>query len=89
MERPPIFLNWPSLRADALREVTVMHLPQHFFRLQAAPTQRDSEVVRVVPRTEVQWGGPIFRAPALPTPHQLGSELPFFVNFPSKQRRVS
>ena len=51
--------------------------------------QRDSEAIRVVPRTEVQWGGPIFRAPALPTPRQLGSELPFFVNFPSKLRRAS
>jgi hypothetical protein len=63
-----------------------MNLPFHQLRLQPAPMQRDAELVRVVPRTEVQWGGPIFRAPALPTPHQLGSEVPFFVNFPSKLR---
>jgi len=59
----------------------------HFLRLQPAPALRDGERVRVVPRTDVQWGGPIFRAPALPTPRPLGSELPFFVNFPSKTSR--
>lgn len=59
----------------------------HFFRLQPAPALRDGELIRIVPRTEVQWGGPVFRAPALPTPHQLGSELPFCVNFSSKTRR--
>jgi hypothetical protein len=53
----------------------------HLFRLQPAPTQRDSETVHVVVRTDVQRGTPIFRAPALPTPHQMSSELPFTVNF--------
>ena len=65
-----------------------MHAPFHLLRLQPAPTSRDSELVRVVPRTEVQWGGPIFRAPALPTPLQANSELPFFVNFGSKPKSV-
>lgn len=63
-----------------------MNAPFHLLRLQSAPTARDSGLVRVVPRTEVQWGGPIFRAPALPTPLQVSSELPFFVNFGSKPR---
>jgi len=58
----------------------------HFFRLQPARETRDGALVRIVPRTEVQWGGPVFRAPALPTRQQLGSEIPFFVNFPSKPR---
>ena len=69
-----------------------MNLPFHFLRLRPAPTQRDSETVHVVTRTDVQWGGPIFKAPALPTPHQLSSELPFSVNFSSKAspcRRVA
>jgi hypothetical protein len=61
-----------------------MNLPFHLFRLEPAPDQRDSEVVHVVSRADVQWGRPVFRAPALPTPHQFSSELPFTVNFPSK-----
>lgn len=63
-----------------------MNLPFHLLRLQPTSNQADSGLIRIVPRTEVQWGGPIFRAPALPTPHQLGCELPFFVNFRSKQK---
>ena len=61
----------------------------HFFRLQPAPNLRDAEVIHIVPRSEVQWGGPVFRAPALPTPRQLGCEVPFSVNFPSKLARRS
>jgi hypothetical protein len=63
-----------------------MNPPFHQFRLQPAPMLRDGELIRVVPRTEVQWGGPIFRAPALPTPHQIVSDVPFFVNFRLKPR---
>lgn len=65
-----------------------MNSPTHLFRLQPAPHHRDSETVHVVSRTNVQWGTPVFRAPALPTPHQFSSELPFTVNFrASKQIR--
>ena len=53
----------------------------HVLRLQPAPNQRDSETLHVVARCDVQWGTPIFRAPALPTPRQISSELPFTVNF--------
>ena len=63
-----------------------MDLPYHFLRLRPAPPRRDSETVHVVTRSDVQWGGPIFKAPALPTSHQLNRELPFFVNFRSKER---
>ena len=59
----------------------------HFFRLQSSPELRDSVLIRIVPRTDVQWGGPVFRAPALMTQQQLGSEIPFTVNFSSKARR--
>jgi hypothetical protein len=61
----------------------------HVFRLQPAPAHRDSETVHVVNRTDVQWGTPVFRAPALPTPHQFSSELPFTVNFRGKSRRMA
>jgi hypothetical protein len=64
----------------------VMHPPQHLLRLEPAPRQRDSETVHLLTRTDVQWGNPIFRAPTLPTPHQLSSELPFTVNFRGKER---
>jgi hypothetical protein len=63
--------------------------PQHLFRLQPAPESRDSEVVRVARPVDVMRGTPIFRAPALPTPHQLSSELPFSVNFRREHRRAS
>ncbi len=64
-----------------------MPAPFHLLRLAPAPRQHDSESVHVVTRTDVQWGTPIFRAPALPTPHQLSSELPFTVNFRGKERQ--
>jgi hypothetical protein len=69
-----------------------MNLPFHFLGLRPAPAQRDGETVHVITRTDVQWGGPIFKAPALPTPHQLNSDLPFSVNFCAKtqsRRRVA
>ncbi len=61
-----------------------VNLPLHLFRLQSAPSQRNSETIHVVTRTDVQWDTPVFKAPALPTSHQLHSEVPFFVNFGAK-----
>jgi hypothetical protein len=61
-----------------------MNLPLHLFRLQPAPEQRDGESVHVAGKNDVRWGTPLFRAPALPTPHQLSNELPFTVNFRRK-----
>lgn len=58
-----------------------MPTTEHTLRLQPAPTQRDSEVVQLVTRRERPGPGPLFRSPTFPTPHQLGSELPFSVNF--------
>ncbi|HEY1109789.1 MAG TPA: hypothetical protein VGE76_14170 [Opitutaceae bacterium] len=58
-----------------------MPTTEHTLRLQPAPTQRDSEVVQLVTRCERPGYGPLFRSPTFPTPHQLGSELPFSVNF--------
>jgi hypothetical protein len=66
---------------------TTMNFPLHLFGLAPASAPRDSETAHVVARDEVQWDRPVFRAPALPTPRQFASELPFFVNFPSKLRR--
>jgi hypothetical protein len=31
----------------------------------------------VVPHYDVQWARPVFRAPSLPTPAQIHSEIPF------------
>lgn len=58
-----------------------MPTTQHMLRLQPAPTQRDSETVQLVTRRERPGAGPLFRSPTFPTAHQLGSELPFSVNF--------
>ncbi len=61
-----------------------MNQPFHLFRLQPAPTQRDSETIHFATTTDVNWNRPVFRAPALPTWHQFTSDLPFFVNFRAK-----
>jgi hypothetical protein len=53
----------------------------HLFALVPAPHLRDSERIGVVRPGDSDRGAPHFRAPALPTPRQLGSELPFSVNF--------
>lgn len=64
-----------------------MKLPQHWLRLVIGPTPQVTESVSVVTRTDVQWGSPVFRAPALPTPNQLSRELPFTENLRPKFRR--
>ena len=64
-----------------------MNLPSHLCCLGPAPLGQAGEIVQLVARGDVQWGRPIFRAPALPTPLQLSSELPFSVNFPLKHPR--
>ena len=61
----------------------------HLLRLEAAPTQRDSETVRIVTRRDPARHAPLFRAPVFPTPHQFSSELPFTVNFPPRFRPQS
>lgn len=58
-----------------------MKFPLHLLRLVVGPAPEVTETVHVVTRTDVQWGSPIFRAPALPTPNQLSRELPFTENF--------
>lgn len=63
-----------------------MNSPLHLLRLEAAPQERDSEVVHVATTSDITWNRPVFRAPALPTPHQFSSELPFSVNFRAKDR---
>jgi hypothetical protein len=63
-----------------------MKLPLHLLRLQPSPSARDSETVHLVSRSDVVDGRPLFRAPALPTPHQFSSDLPFTVNYGPRLR---
>jgi hypothetical protein len=58
-----------------------MRLPFHFIRLESDPAQRDREAGHLVRHLDLQWDRPVFRAPTLPTPQQLYNELPFSVNF--------
>jgi hypothetical protein len=74
----PVPMQPPSSKPAA------MNFPFHLFRLESAPTRRDSEIVHVAGRADVQWDQPVFRAPTLPTPRQFSSDLPCFVNFRSK-----
>jgi hypothetical protein len=64
-----------------------MNLPEHWLRLVVGRASAAAESVRVVTRSEVQWGKPVFRAPALPTPHQLSSEVPFTESLRPRFRR--
>jgi len=58
-----------------------MKLPLHLLRLQPAQHSRENEPVYVVTRAESHPNSkPLFRAPALPTPHQLNRDVPFTVN---------
>ena len=63
-----------------------MNMPLHLFRLQSASAERQSETVHVATAADLHSSKPLFRAPALPTPHQLNRELPFTVNFRPKLR---
>jgi hypothetical protein len=63
-----------------------MNLPLHLLRLQSDPTQREGATVHLASTVDVTWNRPVFRAPALPTWHQLSGELPFSVNFRAKDR---
>jgi hypothetical protein len=60
-----------------------------FYRLRrvrgSAPPSAES--VRVVARKDVQWNRPVFKAPSLPTPKQVGHELPVIARFPKKKLR--
>jgi hypothetical protein len=58
-----------------------MKFPFHLFRLQPASEQRQAETLQIASKADVQRGTPVFKAPALPTPHQLNGELPFTVNY--------
>jgi hypothetical protein len=64
-----------------------MNLPHHLLRLTLSGDQPAREDVRVVRPTDALRNAPIFRAPALPTPHQFNGELPFTVNFRPRLRR--
>ena len=63
-----------------------MHRPFNFLHPEIAPTLRESSSIRVMPRTEVQWGGPVFRAPALRYNRPPDSAVLALVNFPLKTR---
>ena len=43
---------------------------------------------RITPRTDLQWGRPLFQAPSLPTPRQRLEDLNFASDFRSKDRRL-
>jgi hypothetical protein len=58
-----------------------MKIADHWLRLFVDPSSAQPETFRLVTRRDVQWGTPVFRAPALPTPSQLNRELPFTENF--------
>jgi hypothetical protein len=63
-----------------------MNFPLHFFRLQTPTKDRPGETVQVITRAEARADKPVFRAPALPTPHQLSNEVPFTANFRPRLR---
>jgi hypothetical protein len=63
-----------------------MNLPFHLFRLNSNLARNELDTVPIAKTADVNWNRPIFRAPSLPTHHQVSSETPFFVNFRAKDR---
>jgi hypothetical protein len=63
-----------------------MNFPLHLFRLQPATARQQQESVHVVTRSDPHSDKLLFRAPALPTPHQLSNELPFTTNYRPRLR---
>jgi hypothetical protein len=60
-----------------------------FYRLRRVrgSAHPSAEAMRVVTRKDVQWNRPVFKAPSLPTPQQVGREPPFPAHFPKKKPR--
>jgi hypothetical protein len=60
-----------------------------FYRLRRVrgSAHPSAEGVRVVARKDVQWNRPVFKAPSLPTPKQVGHELPLVARFPKRKLR--
>jgi hypothetical protein len=54
-------------------------------RVRGSAPPPSAESVRVVARKDVQWNRPVFKAPSLPTPKQVGHELPVVARFPKKK----
>lgn len=50
------------------------------------PECLDSSFPRIAPRTDLQWGRPLFQAPSLPSPRQRLEDLRFASDFRSKDR---
>jgi hypothetical protein len=60
-----------------------------FYRLRRVrgSAHPSAESVRVVARKDVQWNRPVFKAPSLPIPKQVGGDLPFVARFPKRKLR--
>lgn len=63
-----------------------MNLSFHFLRARTGSQDAAADELRIAPTADVNWNRPVFRAPTLPTPQQFHRELPFSVNFRSKDR---
>ncbi|HTQ30044.1 MAG TPA: hypothetical protein VMI53_02440 [Opitutaceae bacterium] len=53
----------------------------HLLHLTRDPAHPGMEIIAVASRRDVEWNRPVFKAPSLPTPQQLGGEVPFSVHF--------
>ncbi|HZP60600.1 MAG TPA: hypothetical protein VFB27_09785 [Opitutaceae bacterium] len=58
----------------------------HLLRLGRDPAHPGAEIISVASRRDVEWNRPIFKAPTLPTPRQLGTEVPFSAHFRGSPR---
>jgi hypothetical protein len=60
-----------------------------FYRLRRVrgSAHPSAESVRVVARKDVQWNRPVFKAPSLPIPKQVGDELSLVARFSKKKSR--
>ena len=64
-----------------------MNIPFTLFGQSNRITPGDTEMSpKITPRTDLQWGRPLFQAPSLPTPSQRLEEMRFASDFRNKDR---
>jgi hypothetical protein len=66
-----------------------MNFPLHVFRLDPATKDKQQETLQLATHTDASANKPVFRAPALPTSHQIYNEVPFTAHFRPRLRERS
>ncbi|HXA13968.1 MAG TPA: hypothetical protein VNW23_02480, partial [Opitutaceae bacterium] len=77
----PVFANHPFNQRHSMRSLL------HRLRRTRGSAHPSADPVRAVTRKDAPLNRPVFKAPALPTPPQVGGGLPLAPRFPKKKSR--